>query len=237
MTSSTLDIEGAVRQTLTIMTRNLVPISVLALVIVGLPSLVLEGNLFSESVVKRGVWTSFGLSGAVLTLAQALLQAAIVRLVWRDLAGEPALPLGQSLREATNGVWSILLLALTIGAAKAIWFLLMIPGFLALIVPGLILLGIGLYVLVSWSVAVPAAVIEDLGAWAAMQRSATLTKGDRWPIFGTIVLLLIAGIILSALFGAVADSFGKLLADALLAAITSVLLVVLYGQLKQARSG
>jgi len=66
-------------------------------------------------------------------------------------------------------------------------------GMMLLVVPGVILMCL-------WSLAIPACVVEKLGAIDSMKRSAALTKGYRWTIFG---LFLITGIItgvLSALF-------------------------------------
>ena len=68
-------------------------------------------------------------------------------------------------------------------------------GFLLLIVPGLILM-------VMWSVALPARIHDGPGVTAAMQTSADLTKGVRWPVFG---LMIVAGILLTviSMFGTV----------------------------------
>ncbi|MHA1537935.1 MAG: hypothetical protein ACTSUD_10300 [Alphaproteobacteria bacterium] len=60
-------------------------------------------------------------------------------------------------------------------------------GTILLIVPGFIVLTI-LYV------AVPAAVVERPGVINAMSRSAELTKGYRWPVFGIIVILILINI-------------------------------------------
>lgn len=58
----------------------------------------------------------------------------------------------------------------------------LIVGTLLLIVPGVILL-------CAWAVAVPACIVEGLGPTASMGRSADLTKGYRWRIFGLLILL------------------------------------------------
>lgn len=229
--TSRLDIETVLRSALGVTTRNALPLAVLALVLVGLPSLLLRGDILDATVIKRGLWTSFGLSGAVLVLAQALLQAATVRLVWRDLDGQPPLGLRDAIGQSADSMMTIVLLALTIAFAKAIWFLLMIPGFLALLLPGLLLLGVGVYVLVSWSVAIPAAVIEQRGALSALGRSAALTRGNRWSLFGLIVLLVIAGILLSAVGQALGGATAALIVEAAMVAFGSIALVVVYRQL------
>src|SRR5690348_8346723 len=60
-------------------------------------------------------------------------------------------------------------------------------GFLLLVVPGIILL-------LVWSVAVPAAVVERTGVSASFGRSRALTRDRRWRIFGTF---FVAGLLAS----------------------------------------
>jgi hypothetical protein len=59
---------------------------------------------------------------------------------------------------------------------------------LLLVVPGII-------AAVVLSAAVPAAVIERPGVTGALSRSAELTKGDRWPVFGVLFLLFVLSFI------------------------------------------
>lgn len=67
----------------------------------------------------------------------------------------------------------------------------MVLGFMLLLIPGLILMCL-------WSLVVPACVLERLGPLSSLSRSARLTKGYRWPVFGLILLTVIAGLILYA---------------------------------------
>lgn len=53
--------------------------------------------------------------------------------------------------------------------------------------------------MVRWSVAAPVAVLERPGGLSALGRSGTLVRGNRWRVFGTIVLL---GILLVVVGGA-----------------------------------
>jgi hypothetical protein len=61
----------------------------------------------------------------------------------------------------------------------------MAGGMIFLVIPGLI-------VMTMLSVSAQACVIERLGPIASLSRSAALTKGHRWRVFG---LILIAGLI------------------------------------------
>jgi hypothetical protein len=128
-------------------------------------------------------------------------------------------------------------------------------GFLLLIVPGLILM-------VAWSAAVPAKVVEKIGVFEALTRSRDLTRGRRWPIFGLFVLDAIAAGVLNAVIlaafapfalgkslpmGASVDgvaqsmSIVQLVADPLVATITTLVstagLATLYFELRGSREG
>jgi hypothetical protein len=124
-----------------------------------------------------------------------------------------------------------------------------------LIVPGLILM-------VIWSVAVPAKVVEKIGVFDAFTRSRDLTRGRRWPIFGLFVLYAIAAWdperpVLAAFApfalakgrpngrddGGFASSISviQLVADPLIATITTLVstagLATLYSELRGSREG
>jgi hypothetical protein len=74
-------------------------------------------------------------------------------------------------------------------------------GFVLLIVPGLFLLTI-------WSVAGPVTVIEHPGVFAALGRSRELVRGHGWPVFGTIVLVFLINVAVSAVAAIVAAPLG-----------------------------
>ncbi len=65
-------------------------------------------------------------------------------------------------------------------------------GFLALIVPGILLA-------LMWSLAVPVKILENKGATDAMSRSSDLTKGDRGRIFVIWLLFIVLSIGVSLL--------------------------------------
>ena len=115
-----------------------------------------------------------------------LLQVALVRATVADLTGRRPL-LGECLRDAFRFVLPVLgmTILMTLGAML---------GFLLLIVPGIILW-------LMWSVSVPALVEERRGVIASMRRSAELTRGYKWPIFGLLVIVAIAGSMLGGVLG------------------------------------
>ncbi len=66
-----------------------------------------------------------------------------------------------------------------------LWWIGVTIGFVLLVIPGIILI-------TMWSVAIPALVEERQGVFAAFRRSAMLTKGERWKVFGLLMVLLVA---------------------------------------------
>jgi hypothetical protein len=75
-------------------------------------------------------------------------------------------------------------------------------GFVLLIIPGLILL-------VVWSVVAPVTVLERPGVFAAFARSRELVRGNGWAVFGVIVLLGLAVVVVSVAAGLAAASLGS----------------------------
>ena len=72
--------------------------------------------------------------------------------------------------------------------------ILLILAFIALVIPGMILY-------TMWWVAIPVAVIERPGAMASLRRSAYLTAGNRWRVFGLILCFVFAAGAGGGLFG------------------------------------
>jgi hypothetical protein len=72
-------------------------------------------------------------------------------------------------------------------------------GLVLFVVPGLILL-------TMWAVIAPVIVIERRGVFDAFGRSRQLVKDQGWPVFGTVVVAYLIGIVGGLLFIAVAES-------------------------------
>ena len=89
-----------------------------------------------------------------------------------------------------------------------------IVGMIVLIVPGVILS-------IWWAVALPALMREDLGVSEAMERSKDLTEGNRWRVFGLILVLFMPFILLIFAVTGLAMVFGGEGADE---ALTTVML-------------
>ncbi|MCL5947371.1 MAG: hypothetical protein M1298_05080 [Chloroflexi bacterium] len=80
----------------------------------------------------------------------------------------------------------------------------LLAGFLiALCFVTIILIPLGIYLAIRWLFLGPVVMIEGLSGSAALQRSSYLVRGRWWPIFGTVLLTLLAGSIASALVSAI----------------------------------
>ncbi len=76
-----------------------------------------------------------------------------------------------------------------------LWWLGIMLGFLVFIIPAVILI-------VIWSAALPALVVERAGVFGAFGRSRSLTRGSRGSVFVTLLLLLIVLYAPAAVLGA-----------------------------------
>jgi uncharacterized membrane protein len=120
-------------------------------------------------------------------ILQFIGQAVILYGAFQAMRGRPVV-IGDALRRGFSRFLSLLAISILVGLGVGI-------GFVLLIVPGIILA-------LRWAVAVPACVVENLGPIDSMRRSAQLTKGHRWKIFGMGVLILVLFIIAIVIIGA-----------------------------------
>jgi hypothetical protein len=118
-----------------------------------------------------------------------------------------------------------------------LWALGLMVGTLLLIVPGVILL-------CMWWVVVPACVVENLGPIQSLSRSADLTRGYRWKIFGLFLLLTvinaIGGKMVDLVFGLAGDivaGIGSLVWFVAWTALSNCVLIMTYHDLRVAKEG
>lgn len=180
---------------------------------------------FSPEVIAIGTITLI----AAFAL-RPICQAIILFGAFQDMLGRD-FPVGESFRKGLARILPIFGMLIVEGLGLLI-------GFILLVIPGYILF-------VMWYVALPAVVVERLGPMAALRRSAELTKGHRWKIFGIIfVMAIVAGIIGGVVnvvgltfHNHVAHTVIQYLFQALLIAFESVVGVVLYHDLRAAKEG
>ena len=172
-------------------------------------------------------------------------QAVLVHIGFRKLRGQPA-GLREAVQEASARFSPILGLSLVI--------CLLIFGMLGMIVLWANLLGPGLVAIVfmvvagvlfvRWSIALPACVVEGLGVVDSLGRSAKLTRGHRWKIFGIVILVCASLPAVMGIFAAAMSLLGPsfqylgrfVLGVAWITGFTSVLIVI-YHDLRVAKEG
>jgi hypothetical protein len=217
----------AMNKAITMLSRNLLPFSIVT-GIAALPHVLLfERHNGATQTAWDVAWVAVGL---VLTLVfSALSQATVLYGAFEGLRGGQVDMLASfryAWRRFVPVIGVAILSALLCGLAS-----------IALIFPGLMLL-------TMWYAATPACVVERLGPWNSLMRSAALTKGHRWKVFGLVIVLSILGIIGSGLVEAVAAGVGmtvglvvKLIWSAFYGAYSAIVVVVIYHDLRVAKEG
>jgi len=170
----------------------------------------------------------------VATVSGAVLQAALTRATVTHLSGEKP----NFMRCLMVGLTMILpMIGIGVLMMLGVFF-----AMLFLIVPGIILW-------LCWSVVVPVYVQEKVGFFEAFGRSLELTRGWRWRIFLTMLLLVILAWLFSVattmLTAAVHAAIGSIFVTALigggLAALSSMVMVTaqasIYIELRNVKEG
>jgi hypothetical protein len=167
---------------------------------------------------------------AILFFALGVLyQGIVVELVQDIQDGRRDHSIGDLIRSVEPVFWPLVTVSILFGLALAI-------GFILLIIPGLILM-------VIWSVVAPVTVLERPGPFAAFGRSRELVRGNGWQVFGVIVLVFVAVVVISVAAGLIASSLGSLggalvqwAINAALAPVTALSASVLYFELRGRRA-
>lgn len=244
-----IDIARVIQQTFQVLGRNFVTYIILALLLSGIPTAIIS-YLQAENVAAvqggnfnfgPGYFTTFGVGVLAALVTSAILQGALIFATVQDMnGGRPRI--GDCL---ATGLRSFLPLI----GVSILFSLAVVLGFIFLVVPGLM-------ILCAWCVAIPALVADRTSVTGAFGRSAELTRGNRWRIFGLLVVVWIIAVIIGAVVGAVTGgaSFGSgadaaavlrspvqiggnLVINTLTSAISSTGVAVLYVELRRAREG
>ncbi|MFH8728091.1 hypothetical protein [Streptomyces termitum] len=174
----------------------------------------------AASEYLRSAFVSYAPS-MLISIAAGVFTAAMLTVVLsRAVLGRPV-TLGEAWREASPRLPALLLLslALPVGAA-ALSLVAMAPGLLLGGAGGVLLAflgGTGAFLVSTWllirfSLASPALMLERQGIVAALKRSAKLVRGAWWRVFGitllTQLLIVLFTVLLTIPFTAVAFSIG-----------------------------
>lgn len=209
-TTNSFDFGRVIKNTFGAIQQNAATFVILALILAGIPAVIstfgLVGLFSRLATIGAGSPAAPSLSflgfnaglagvGIVLNLfTNAILQASIIYGAAAYLNGRTA-SLGECFGAGLR--FFLPLIGLMILMAIAVFF-----GFLLLIVPGIMMA-------IAWVVAVPALVVERTGVFAAFGRSADLTRGRRWPIFGFLFLYgIVVGVVQQVILGVVGSAIG-----------------------------
>lgn len=236
-----LDLGRVISATFGVLGRNFLTFLGLTALLVGLPTLVVSLGtmdlIADPSRINFGADTlgMIGFGGLLAIVTNAVLQGALVHGTVRDLNGRRA-SFGECLASGLRNFLPLILLSIVFGLAVGI-------GFVLFVVPGLMLWN-------AWLVAAPAKVAEGAGVLEALGRSAELTRGNRWRIFGLmliftgfvwIVQLLAAPIALAIPAGPQALVIGQLAASTVASIVTGLVAAtgssVIYTELRRLKEG
>jgi hypothetical protein len=216
------EIASVISRSFETISSNLGLFAGLALVLSGLPTFLLNAWLPSFNAnVDAAPTVAAALSVArfgpilaawlVAVVTGAVLQAALTRATVMHLSGEKP-SFAQCLAIGATMILPMIAIGILLALGVGV-------GMILLIVPGVILW-------LCWSVVVPVYVQEKVGIFEAFGRSLELTRGSRWRIFLTMLLVVIGLWLLSIPVGLLAAGVattGSVIAVALLTAVTSAL--------------
>jgi hypothetical protein len=130
-------------------------------------------------------------------IAPLLVNGALALFLVDAYLGQP-LDWVRSLRTAGERLGGLLWVAIIYG-------LLVSLAFIAFIVPGI-------WLAVTWSVAIPALMFEGTGGVEALRRSFHLVRGRWWPTFGallvSVIILFLVLLVVGLIFGAIESGLG-----------------------------
>jgi len=181
--SGRFDIGRVLSTTFAALALNWLPLAGFALVISAIP--VVLNALSTQSLLgaidprrPEAVFaifqsSTYWLAMVVGFLGSSFSQAGLITGLLASGRGE-AVSLGDMINGAIRYV-------LPVFGFTLLWILAIMVGWVLLLFPALIMI-------TMWSVSLPALIAERTGVFGAFGRSRALTKGYRWPIFGSLVI-------------------------------------------------
>lgn len=165
----------------------------------------------------------------LFVVTQSLTGAAVMYGVVQELRGR-AFSVAGSLLVALRRLIPVLGVAICTTAASFM-------GTLMLVVPGIILA-------CMFYVSMPACIAEQTDVFQSMSRSRFLTRGYRWQVFGTLLLITITGAVFDGVVAAALEPVGEITslvgtqaAAVIISSFAGVIDSVLYYKLRVAKEG
>jgi hypothetical protein len=168
-----------------------------------------------------------GLAGFLTFFLGIVAQATTLYGAFQQMGGQP-FSISESLGVGIRRILPVMGVALLTGLLAGLAAIL-------LVVPGIM-------VFCMLYVAVPICVIEQLGVFDSLSRSAVLTKGYRWQIFGLLALVTIISFIVQLVLGLLGygAAWGSVLTfgwQVIATSFSAVLVAVVYHDLRVAKEG
>lgn len=179
---ATFSIGDVASMTFSVIGRNFIPFAILSLIAAVPQALSLhylsnfngpDGRVSPAVIFSAGYWGAWLLTTLLSIVVQYVLQATLTYSTFMDLTKKP-ISIPQALMTGLNVFFPLVAIGILAGLGTGV-------GFILLLVPGIMLA-------TSWLVVVPAYVVEKPGIFEAFSRSAALTKGHRWAIFGLMLI-------------------------------------------------
>jgi hypothetical protein len=202
-----LDIGQTLQDVVNVFTRNLGPLTLLGVLLVGAPlSAVYLGSYLAVRNPIFALLAFVGLIGSIV--GRPILFGAVVFMTVRELDGEPA-TVAECVKAGRRRWGSVLGLMIVTGLAIGV-------GTILLLVPGV-------YLALKWAVAGPSKVLTGRGISDAMEHSTRLTAGRRWAILAVYLVVLLVVLVLAVVLGLIEEIFTPLAPKALVGALTEPL--------------
>jgi len=171
-----------------------------------------------------------GLGPLLSLVLSPLSQAAVLYGAFQAMRGK-RVDLGESMRVGLRRFFPVVGVMISV---TLLGFL----GLIAFVVPGLICF-------TMWFVAIPACVVEGCGVFSSIGRSAELTRGYRWNIFGLMLLWFISDAIADRVIDLISTSVAggipafavHVIWSGLWGAFYAIFAVVTYHDLRVAKEG
>ena len=202
-----------VSRTFGLIGRNFVPFWVLSLFFVGVPQFAILYAQYTVGVADPSLMLTLIWGGILVSMITTfVLQGALTRAAIDDLSGN-GVKFGAAIADGLRYFFPLLIVGILAGLGTGL-------GFLIFVIPGIMLA-------VRWVVSAPIVVVEKEGPTSALGRAAELTKGNRWAIFGLILLYValswVVQIVIVLLVGAAAGQNQSMIGDI---ALSSLVLTV-----------
>jgi len=193
MTADKLEIGRVIQQTFEVLGRNFVTFLVLAVILTGIPTVIVGLiQMQANETDSATIWAWFVTTGLISGVAGLVLQGALTYGAIHYL-NDRRVNVTESITIGLRSFLPLFAVGLLYGLAVAL-------GSLLLLVPGIM-------IAVAWCVAVPVLIAERKPVMDTFGRSAELTRGNRWRIFGLFLIYILAYLVISAIIGALAGAW------------------------------